>query len=94
MRSGMYRPPLGARPLRTAYRGPRSKFQNAGAAGWKRKAIDLFEGEKIAPASSRKILHGSTCSSLLITAASANLTVYVSSVAEFIIAPRPRRANF
>ena len=62
MRSGMYRPPLGARPLRTAYGGPQGQnFRTGEMRGQKKGSIDLFEGEEIAPASSRKILHRSTC---------------------------------
>jgi len=53
---------LGARPLRTAYAVRKSKreyFSEHGNRGIRRELIDLFKGEEIASASSRKILHGS-----------------------------------
>jgi hypothetical protein len=68
MRSGMYKPPLGARPLRTAceadtvtdtgagrmrVRGEEGiHIQNTGIEGSEGKSIDLFKGEEFVPASS------------------------------------------
>jgi hypothetical protein len=57
MRSGMYKPPLGARPLRTAYSITCRKSKSSELRTGGRKSIDLFKGEEMIPASSRKILH-------------------------------------
>jgi hypothetical protein len=38
MRSGMYKPPLGARPLRTAYREPQESISERGSSGSEEKS--------------------------------------------------------